>query len=145
MIRMLIVDDFIETAESLSQLYSLNKDVEIVGLAQNAEQLWQFLREQEVHFVSLDIEIGHENGLELCQVLHEKYPNIFIVMCSIEATIENIRRATEAGAAYFLAKPISMKVVSEVLLRYSDYKREMNETVSPLTDENIDELLNALK
>lgn len=145
MIRMAIVDDFIETAETLSMLYRLRNDVEIVGIVHNGEQLWQVLRKEEVNLVSLDIQLGHENGFELCQVLHEKYPDLFIVMCSVEATIENKRLATEAGAAHFLAKPVTMNNVSETLQLYLNYKKGTNEALSPLTGEKLDELFDAFK
>lgn len=145
MIKMVIVDDYIETAESLSMLYKLQNNVEIVGISQNSEQLWQVLREKEVDLVSLDIELGRENGLDVCQVLHEKYPDLFIVMCSVEANIENKRLAIEAGAAHFLAKPITMSNVTETLQMYLDYKKGTNEATTPLTEENLDELFDALK
>ena len=145
MIRMVIVDDFIETAESLSNLYTLRPDIKIVGIAQNAEQLWEVLREEEVNLVSLDIQLERENGLEVCQALHEKFPDLFIVMCSVEATLENKRLTTEAGAAHFLAKPITMNDVAETLQMYFDYKNAMNEPTSPLTRENLDKLFDALK
>src|SRR5579875_3714474 len=104
MIKMVIVDDFAETAESLFMLYKLRNEAKIVGIAQNSEQLRHILQNNEVNFVSLDIQLGHENGLELCRVLRETYPDLFIVMCSVEVTIENKRLATKAGANHFLEK-----------------------------------------
>ncbi len=144
MVKMVIVDDFFETSESLSLIYGSKGDVEIIGTARNSEQLWNILYEKEVDFVSLDIQLGRENGFEICKLLHEKYPDIFVVMCSVEATIENKRVAKEAGASHFLAKPIGMEDAADTLLRFSNRNRGVEVESSPLTDEKIDELFNKL-
>ena len=145
MIRMVIVDDCIETAETLSNLYALRDDVEVVGIVQSGEQLWRILGQTDVDLVSLDIQLGHENGLELCQLLHKKYPRVFIVMCSVEETIENRRLALEAGATHFLSKPITMNCVSETVQMCLDHGIGANHAEPPLTLENLDDLFDALK
>ncbi|WDL98884.1 response regulator [Alicyclobacillus sp. ALC3] len=145
MINVVIVDDQIEIAKILSYLYGLKDDIEILGVAQNAEQLWQLVSDKDVDVVSLDIQLDRENGLELCRLLSEKSPNIFIVMCSVEATEENKKLAKEAGASHFLAKPIEIKDVSETLRLFLDRKNRLSEDRSPLTEEKLDELFGAVR
>jgi DNA-binding NarL/FixJ family response regulator len=144
MIKIVIVDDFKETAESLSMLYGLRKDVQIVALAHNGDQLWSVLQEHEVDLISLDIQLGRENGLELCQIIHHKYPKIFTVICSVEATIENQRLAAEAGASYFLAKPVSIADISEAIDLFLRCQQDAGTDSSSLTAESLDDLFDSL-
>jgi len=140
MVNIVIVDDYLETAETLSTLYRTKQNVEIVGLAQDSGELWEIVESKEVDLLSLDIQLGKENGLDICKVFHEKHPDVFIVMCSVEATEQNKRIAREAGASHFLAKPIGLKEVSEVLEMVVNSKRNSNMDRSLLTSESIDRL-----
>lgn len=144
MVKMVIVDDYFETSESLSIIYSSKGNVEVVGIAHNSQQLWDVLSTNEVDFVSLDIQLGHENGLDICKSLHEKYPQIFVVMCSVEASIEHMNLAKEAGSSHFLAKPISMNDVDDILLKFSNRNRDGEAEQSPLTANKMDDLFNML-
>lgn len=144
MVKIVIVDDYLETAETLAILYKSKANVEIVGLVQNSEQLWRTAAEREMDLLSLDIQLIGESGLELCEQFHLRYPDVFIVMCSVEATEENKRRAKEAGASHFLAKPISMRDVSEVLELWSTQHKNMTIDTLPLTAVAMDKLFEDL-
>lgn len=141
MIKVVLVDDFMETIESLSMIYMLQRHINIVGSANNSEQLWGILSEREVDIVSLDIELGYENGLEICKMLHEKYPDIFVVMCSVEATVLNRKLANEAGASHFLAKPITQKDVTQTMRMFSSRGQCSNKSSTALTEGELDRLL----
>lgn len=140
MVNIVIVDDYLETAETLSMLYRTKSNIKIVGLAQDSEELWEIVKNKQVDLLSLDIQLGKENGLDICKVFHERHPDVFIVMCSVEATEENKRIAREAGASHFLAKPIGLKEVSEVIEMTENSKRNSNMDRSLLTSEIIDSL-----
>lgn len=144
MIKMVIVDDYIETIESLSLIYGLRGDIEIVGVASNSEELLGILSSKEVDFVSLDIQLGDEDGIEICKLIHRKYPDLFVVMCSVEATLVNRKLANAAGASHFLAKPISTHDVSETLQIFSNRNRNIDTHTSPLTGLELDKLFDAL-
>ena len=144
MVKIVIVDDYLETAETLAILYKSKANVEIVALAQNSEHLWRIAADREMDLLSLDIQLIGENGFELCEQFHLRYPDVFIVMCSVEATEENKRRAREAGASHFLAKPISMRDVSEVLELWSTQQKNLTIDTLPLTAVAMDKLFEDL-
>ncbi|KYP81102.1 response regulator [Ferroacidibacillus organovorans] len=119
MIKILLVDDYPETLEALSQLYELHSNVKIGGCALNGAELFKILeKDNTFDIISIDIQLGKENGLQLCEEIYQKYPNSFILMCSLEASEANQKEAIRAGASYFLAKPISSTSIRKVIEVY---------------------------
>ncbi|WP_026961020.1 response regulator transcription factor [Alicyclobacillus herbarius] len=140
MVKVLLVDDFDETLESLELVYGFHPDVQVVGRAHNAEEMWDILGQQQVDYVSLDIQLGAESGLELCRQIRKKYPKIFVVMCSVEASDRMQKSAIDAGASYFLAKPIGMNEINHAVS--SCLKWHGGE--DSLTEQEADDLLRLL-
>jgi DNA-binding NarL/FixJ family response regulator len=141
--NVLLVDDVDETLESLSMVYGLFNEVEIVGVAHNSAELWYILSTKHVDIISLDIELGHENGIELCSQIHERYPKILIIMCSIEASEVNRMKAKQAGASLFLAKPVSRDNIREVLQAHKKRAENARED-SAISEDWINDLFSAL-
>jgi DNA-binding NarL/FixJ family response regulator len=141
---MVIVDDYSETAQSLALIYRAKNNVEVVGFAQTSKQLWKILSTETVDLVSLDIQLGKENGIEICRLVHQRYPELFIVMCSIEVTLENQRLANEAGASHFLAKPVTMNEAEDTIQKFSNRHRNLAADMSPLQEKQLEKLLNLL-
>lgn len=106
-IRTLIVDDATETLEALMLVYSTQRDVEIVGTAQCRADALQRLRSGDVNLVSIDVQLGREDGFQLCSEISQSYPNVFITMCSMDDNESYRNLATRSGAHHFLAKPMS--------------------------------------
>lgn len=138
------MDDYSETAQSLALIYRAKNNVEVVGFAQTSKQLWEILSTETVDLVSLDIQLGKENGIEICRLVHQRYPELFIVMCSIEVTLENQRLANEAGASHFLAKPVTMNEAEDTIQKFSNRHRNLEADMSPLQEKQLEKLLNLL-
>lgn len=106
MLKVLIVDDAQEVLEVLSLLYTTRPELKVVGTAGNPGEMSEVLKRTVVDVISLDIQILESNGITVCRELHAKFPQIFITMCSLEADEAVITLAKEAGAHYFLPKPV---------------------------------------
>lgn len=107
-IRTLLVDDSPETLEALMLLYTSNPEMEVVGTATNAVEAVTFLESTSIDLISIDIYLGDDNGFHLCTRIHHLYPSVFIAMCSLEDDEVYKRIAEQAGARYFLSKPITL-------------------------------------
>ena len=143
LVNILLVDDFDETLEALRLQYGTYPDAIVVGSAHNGEEMWRNLIEQVVDIVSIDIQLGHENGFALCEQVRLKYPDLFIIICSMEASETNRERAEQAGASYFLAKPLARPDVHQVIEFYKDSLH--NKHGSRASDDWGDELLKTLQ
>lgn len=105
--RVMLVDDSPETLEVLVAQYQLQRGVEVVGaFCEGASLLLALAQSAPVDLVSVDIQLGTEDGFALCERIRSRYPMTRVVMCSIEADDEMRRRAVRAGASHLLAKPV---------------------------------------
>ncbi|MCF8568133.1 response regulator [Alicyclobacillus tolerans] len=125
-VKVLIVDDSFETLETLSLLYSNRTDIQVVGAVQTGDEATEFLKNNDADIVSIDIELRAENGIALCKKLHGTYPNLFITMCSVEDSLKNRELSSQAGARYFLPKPVSTSDIGNLLIRFYESKVKTN-------------------
>lgn len=106
-IRILLIDDSLETLQTLCLLYTTHPDFEVVGMLTNSRDAFTFLEEQPVDAISIDIQLGHESGIDVCGQIRKRYKDVFIVMCSVFDDMASIVEPAEA--VLFLTKPLNQK------------------------------------
>jgi DNA-binding NarL/FixJ family response regulator len=106
-IKTLLVDDSPETLQVLQIQYGLFPEIQIVGQASSFAEALAAMASSQAELVSIDIQLGYDNGLDLCSRIHSEYPRTFVVVCSVEADDKMRKMASAAGADFFLAKPVS--------------------------------------
>jgi UDP-3-O-[3-hydroxymyristoyl] N-acetylglucosamine deacetylase len=77
----------------------------------DAESFWQRLDTMEPALVMLDIWLPGTDGLQLLKRLHDRSPELPIIMMSGHAGIEAAVAAIKAGAYDFLEKPLHLEVL----------------------------------
>ena len=120
-IRVLLVDDSEETLEVLETQYGLHREIEVVATVENAANALGVLAAQAVDLVSIDIELGAQNGLELCSQLRRQYRNLFVAICSVEADGWMREKARRAGAQCLLEKPLYYSDIEELIRMYKSF------------------------
>lgn len=115
MIRTLLVDDHNIFTEGLSYILANEPDIAVLGTCQSAQQVLQFLQENTIDVALLDINLGPDNGLDLCKVIHEKYPNIRILAISMHDEENFITKMLKNGAAGYILKNTSREELIEAI------------------------------
>ncbi len=82
-----------------------------VSVFSDAESFWQRLDAVEPALVLLDIWLPGIDGLELLKRLHDRFPELPIIMMSGHAGIETAVTAIKAGASDFMEKPLHLEVL----------------------------------
>ncbi len=77
----------------------------------DAESFWQKLDSMEPSLVLLDVWLPGMDGMELLKRLHDRLPELPIIMMSGHAGIEAAVVAIKAGAYDFLEKPLHLEVL----------------------------------
>ena len=77
----------------------------------DAESLWQRLDTMEPSLVLLDIWLPSMDGMQILKHLHERSPELPVIMMSGHAGIEAAVAAIKAGAYDFLEKPLHLEVL----------------------------------
>lgn len=117
-IRILLVDNSLETLDSLSLVYGLHEDVTISGVADDPHEALRILQVTAIDLVSIDIALGTLNGLVLCAQIRNMFPDVYITICSVEAASLDPESLSEYGAQYCLEKPVFYNDVCALLTSY---------------------------
>jgi DNA-binding LytR/AlgR family response regulator len=99
----LIIDDNKIARTTLKQLASQVKDLTVLGECSNAMEAWNFIREETVDLLLLDIEMQGMSGLELTRNLGDNGPVIVFTTSKKEYAAE----AFELNVADYIVKPVT--------------------------------------
>ena len=133
-LRLVLVDDSEETLEVLKLMYAQHPDVEIVGVAETAIEARRLVEMGRVDAISVDIHLSGENGIHLCHAIRELYPQVFLVICTLEGDEEIERIAREAGAHLFLAKPVSADDVERMVWTAQQFRTHLIDDIDDIDD-----------
>ncbi len=106
-IRVLIVDDIIETRENVKKLLYFENDIEIIGTASNGREGVEMASKLQPDVVLMDINMPEMDGIAASEAISAQSPNIQVVMMSVQGEADYLRRSMLAGAREFLIKPFS--------------------------------------
>lgn len=108
-IKLLIVDDSPVKRKILEHIFSLDKDIEVIGYASSADKTLKFIKQQKPDIITMDINIpGGINGFELTQLIMKKNPIPIIVISAIrnEDNKKEVAQAImKSGALFFIDSP----------------------------------------
>lgn len=106
-IRVLIVDDIPETRESLRKLLYFEGDLEVVGTAASGEEAVRQTKDTHPDIILMDINMPGMDGISATEAITQKAPYAQVIMMSVQADADYLRRSMLAGAREFLTKPFS--------------------------------------
>jgi pilus assembly protein CpaE len=106
-IRLLVVDDVVETRNMLVNLLYFEKDIEIIGSANTGLEGIEKARQLSPDIVLMDINMPDLDGIQAAERISQQMPNIAIIMMSVQGEQDYMRRAMRAGASEFLVKPFT--------------------------------------
>ena len=106
-IRLMIVDDIIETRDNVKKLLYFENDIEIVGTASNGREGVELALKLQPDIVLMDINMPEMDGIAASEAISSQAPNIQMVMMSVQGEADYLRRSMLAGAREFLIKPFS--------------------------------------
>jgi DNA-binding NarL/FixJ family response regulator len=107
-IRVLIAEDHHLVREGFVSCLALNKDVVVVGEAENGFDALNKIRELEPDIVLLDLNMPDLSGLETLPLIKNRNPNIKVLILTAHTEIKYIEEVKEKGADGFLVKNISL-------------------------------------
>jgi len=110
--KILIVDDELGIRESLKLILEKDYDVDI---ATNCQECLEYLKQNPVELVLLDIKMPRVSGIETLKQIKSINPNIKIVMVTGYKSVETATEAIHAGASDYVVKPFSSKDILEAV------------------------------
>lgn len=99
----LIIDDEAAIRESLETLLEL--DGYSIAVAESAEEGLARIAERPFDLVLLDLALPDRSGMDVLREIHERDPQLAVIMITAYGTVENAVQAMQNGAANFIQKP----------------------------------------
>ncbi|OXA91689.1 response regulator [Flavobacterium hercynium] len=117
--KTIIVDDHPIVISGISGLLSDLESVEIVGKLQSGVKLVEYIEENEVDLILMDIFLPVINGVDLCKTIKQKYPQIVIIGMSSQSERSLVMQFIQNGGNGYILKSAS----------FEEFKRCINKAI----------------
>jgi DNA-binding NarL/FixJ family response regulator len=114
-IRILIADDHGVVAEGLKHLVEAEADMEVVACVGDGREAVQVARDAQPDVVLMDLSMPELNGADATRAILQRDPKCRVIVLSMYAQREYVRRALKAGAAGYVVKRSAAKEVVEAI------------------------------
>lgn len=104
MIKVLVVDDHAVVREGIRALLALQKDIEVIGEAENGKEAIEKVRQSLPDVVLMDIVMPVMSGLDATKQISEDCPEAKVLILTQYDDKENMFVAKQSGAYGFIAK-----------------------------------------
>ncbi|MEK8079454.1 response regulator transcription factor [Pseudomonas sp. XK-1] len=104
MIRLLVADDHGIMRAGLKNLFDIISDIEVVGEAENSDQVINSVKLGGFDVILLDLTMPGMNGIDLIKAVREHAPSLPILVLSMHDEPPIVRRALKAGANGYITK-----------------------------------------
>ena len=102
-VRVLLVDDHTIVRQGLRRILE-EKDIEVVGEAEDGRKGLEMARELEPDVVVMDISMPKLGGIEATRRIRKEVPNAKVIILTIHFDENYIFKALDAGASAYLVK-----------------------------------------
>lgn len=103
-IKILIADDHAIVRDGLRQLFSDQKDLEVIGEAEDGKQALEKVKVLHPDVILLDIAMPQLNGLEVISLIKKSVLKTQIVVLSMHSKENYVQQALAAGALGYVLK-----------------------------------------
>ncbi len=105
MIKVAVAEDNTFLADSLRQKLELFPEIKLKYIAQNGEELVNYLKEDSnIDIILMDIQMPKMDGIEATREVTNKYPHIKTIMLTVMDSEKLIYESLQAGATGYLLK-----------------------------------------
>ena len=119
--RILLVDDNEKIRSLIDDALQMEPESFQVFHASNGEEAITAVEENSGNFdaIVLDLQMPVTNGWETLRILHDDdgYPDIPVIMLTVQSELENAAKAWSLGARFFVSKPVSIPVLIDAVKR----------------------------
>lgn len=120
MIKVMIADDQELIRTSLSMLIGSNSDMEIIGMAENGQELIRLVDHRQPDVIIMDIRMPVIDGVQCTKHILERYPQIRILVLTTFDDDEYISDAIRYGASGYLLKGEPVEEIVSAIRKVHD-------------------------
>lgn len=115
MIKLAITDDHALIREGLIRILSYEEDLEIVLESNSGEDLISKLKYVTPDIILLDINMDKLDGVETLKIIKKSWPEIKVIMLTVEKQKRKIKEVLDAGADGYVLKESAGNVITHAI------------------------------
>ena len=113
-------------------MLELDYSIDIVAEASNGKEVLEKLNDEEVEVVVMDISMPVMDGIEATRHISLNYPQVSVIIISVNNEIHNFRKAMLAGAREYLVKPLSPEELNSTVKQVAQIQRKRCQQISSI-------------
>jgi response regulator of citrate/malate metabolism len=125
MIRVLVVDDDFMVARINAGFVGRVPGFTVVGVAHTGRDALKAAAELEPDLVLLDIHLPDINGIDVLKQLHDRHPDVDVMVITAAREAETVRRAVRGGVVHYLMKPFTFEDLRGRIEHYATTHRDL--------------------
>lgn len=130
-IKVVIVDDSLDTINNIKQLLSFDKRIESVDEAKNGKEALAVVKKSRPDIVLMDINMPVIDGIRATEEITTDMPETTVIIMSVQGETEYVRKAMTAGARNFLCKPFTGDELCTAIVKTYNAELRRRENVLP--------------
>jgi DNA-binding NarL/FixJ family response regulator len=131
-ITVLLAEDHRMVREGFRSLLEHERDIEVVGEAENGRQAVQLTRKLRPAIVVMDIAMPLLNGLEATRQIRKDFPDTKVIILSAHSDDAYVEKVAALGAVGFLLKQTSSDVLAKAIREVQQGKTFFSPAISAL-------------
>ena len=138
--KIVIADHHPVTRKGITCMLKKDENFQIVGKANNGTELYKTLEEEEPDILIMEIDMPQINGINALRSIKQKFPELRVLIFSTHPEEIYALRAIKSGAAGYVPKSASSKILLKALNQIRKGGIFLNEELtSTFTTRNVGE------
>lgn len=106
--KIILVDDQILFVESLRTVIEIRApDISVIAIAHNGEEAVKLVEKYKPQIVLMDVRMPVLDGVEATRIIHEKFPQVHVIMLTTFDDDTYVKKALSYGAVGYLLKDMA--------------------------------------
>ncbi|AXG69784.1 response regulator UvrY [Kordia sp. SMS9] len=117
MVKVLIADNHPIVRKGIKSLFKNSTEIDVLGKAATTSELFDFISQETVDVVLLEMDIPEVNGITALRRLKKDFADVKVIMFSSHSEDVYAVSTLRAGASGYLSKSVATNVIKEAIMK----------------------------